>query len=471
MVPKVKDSHARFLSFHAISFVWTTNTLLQILPEFGHLPKATLPILFPTYVKLINSHSNSILRASFGTRGETMFEGNPSQWTPDFFDKMRQTGDAYADKVIEDVFRNHDLETVNRLLESLTENDQPVSSELPPEVVEFFENTGALPEWTDPEKIDIGQKLFVEYSLIAFSALGTGSLPECYSGAIGARVLGITGQLEDHVDRRILETIIMVIDVMSPGGLEPEGKGIRASQKVRLMHAAIRYLILAQDSSLIATMPTLADLLGTLKWDQSIYGCPINQETKGFTYLTFTYVILRCMHELDIKVAPERQEGFFHCWNVIGHIMGIEQTFFVNSMADAEKLWKLLKRRLEAPSTDGKSLTQALMNYMSCQIKNTWIGKFLPYRHIPKWLTREMVGRKTYRVLGLTWTIWDRLWLQVTMFCMFLLGFFEKENYGGIAYDHRVAKWIFEGFSNAEHKRLGDRPAFVIPDHLRVDRQ
>ena len=36
---------------------------------------------------------------------------------------------------------------------------------------------------------------------------------------------------------------IFVLHVMAPGGLEPEGQGIKAIQKVRLMHSAIRHLV------------------------------------------------------------------------------------------------------------------------------------------------------------------------------------------------------------------------------------
>lgn len=395
-----------------------------------------------------------------------MFEGNPDKWTTEFLDKMRHTSDPYADKVIDDIFEHHEVETVNKVLVALINNDQELPEDLPPQVKEFFERTGKLPEWADHKQIEVGQNLFLEFSMIAFSVLGGGSLPECYSGAIGARVLGITGQLEHHVDRRILETIIMVIDVMSPGGLEHNGKGIRASQKVRLMHAAIRHLITAESAAANGPVKSFADVLHRIDWDDEIYGVPLNQETKGFTYLTFTYVILRSLEELDIKVAPERQKAFFHCWNIICHIMGVDHRFFVTNMEHAKQLWQLIQPRLCEKSEDGQRLTQALLDFMTRQINNTFFGRLLPSRHIPRWLVREFVSKKTFRVLGIKWSWLDQIGLWITMALMFFFGLFDRKTYGGKAYDHRIATWIFKGFSAVEHKRIGNRPPFRIPDHL-----
>ena len=87
--------------------------------------------------------------------------------------------------------------------------------------------------------------MFLRYGLTSFGILACASLPECYVLRDVAAVLGTTQRLDAHARRRIFETAMMVLAVMAEGGLAPGGGGIRVVQKVRLMHAAVRYLILS----------------------------------------------------------------------------------------------------------------------------------------------------------------------------------------------------------------------------------
>lgn len=399
-----------------------------------------------------------------------MFEQNPSKWTPEFFDRMRQMGDPYADKVIASVYAESQLPAVNKLLASLIRNDQPVSEELPEKVRQFFEETAVLPPWADKDLIRIGEGLFAEYSLIAFSILGCASLPECYSGAIGAKVLNLTGQLEDHINRRIVETFFMVVYALTKGGLGPKGQGIRTTQKVRMMHASIRHLIMSEETVPATTSRffSFAVLLCNTRWNTKTHGYPINQETMGLTYLTFSYVILRSLNKLGVTIEKERENAYFHTWNVIGHILGVDETFFCNNMQDAETLWNLILPRLQQASPEGTRLTDVLMRYMGDQIKqSSFMGKVMPYRHIPKWLTRELVGEETADLLGIQWGFGDKVGMWLTAACIHALGITEKDIYGGLKFGHKVAEWVFRKLAKAEHTRIGDRPSFVIPDQLR----
>lgn len=403
-----------------------------------------------------------------------MFEDNPGKWTNEFFDEMRSIGEAYGDQVVDAIFEDGDVAKVNAVLNSLIKNDQLVPEDLPQVVHDYFENTAILPDWADMDLINQGEELFVNYSLMAFSILGCASLPVCYSGAIGAKVLGITGELEDHVNRRVIETFFMVVYVMSEGGLAKGGRGIRAAQKVRLMHAAIRHLILTDfthptiaESPLANMASTLADVLGLQTWNLKKDGYPINQETMGFTYLTFSYVILRSMQIMKIKLSKAEKDAYFHCWNVVGHIMGVDERFYCNNMEDAEKLWNLVYPRLRASSPEGIELTRVLMNYMGEQIKSSApFGSILPYKQIPRWLTRELVGRETAKIIGIRWHLGDFLGMAVTYVIMFFLGWFESKTYSGKAFGHRVAEWVFRKLIKAEFERIGERPEFEIPDHL-----
>src|SRR5262245_58016105 len=168
------------------------------------------------------------------------------RWTDEFLEAMRKVGDPLADDTVAEVFRAGAVEAVNSLLSALVRNDQIPPSGLPAKGYEFLEATSGLPQ-LDAAKVERGEKLFMSHGNLALAILLCASLPECYVQKRGVKVLWLTQRLQEHVFRRLLETAQMVLAVMSRGGLSGDGRGIRAAQKVRLMHAAMRHLILAQN--------------------------------------------------------------------------------------------------------------------------------------------------------------------------------------------------------------------------------
>src|SRR5436190_800161 len=82
--------------------------------------------------------------------------------------------------------------------------------------------------------------------------------------AKAVKVLHMTARLETDAQRRVIETAQLLVDVMASGGLSPSGAGKRSAQKVRLLHAAVRYLIGKSG-----------------QWDPAL-GVPINQEDLAF---------------------------------------------------------------------------------------------------------------------------------------------------------------------------------------------
>ena len=130
-----------------------------------------------------------------------------------------------------------------------------------------------MPDWHDLDKIKAGQKLFSHYSPEIIVILFCKSLPECYCAEHAARVLDSTNLMTKFVQRRIVKTAQFVLDVMAPGGLDPdnaEARGLRSAQKVRLLHASIRHLLLQEG------------------WDTATCGKPINQEDLTGTLLSFS---------------------------------------------------------------------------------------------------------------------------------------------------------------------------------------
>lgn len=309
-----------------------------------------------------------------------------------FLDTMRLQQDAPADALATAIFTAPDAKAVGEQIRTLIQqrtfydaNGQP-SPQLPQAVREYLSATNALPPWADRAKVTTGEQLFILYGMSSIIVLSCASLPECYVMRKGVRVLTGTGYLTADSKRRVVETAQLVMDVMSPGGLMPEsgvGKGILSAQKVRLMHATIRYMI--------------SNGRTQLKWDDS-WGKPVCQEDLAYTLMTFSYVGVRSMKILGIRLTPEQEDAYIHCWNVIGHIMGILPGLLPANMSEARQLFDVIKARQTGPNDDGRQLMTGLLDGLLVPT----MSKILPLggKHIPAILVRKLIGQETADDLG-----------------------------------------------------------------------
>ncbi|OBA73065.1 hypothetical protein A5641_06755 [Mycobacterium sp. 1554424.7] len=263
---------------------------------------------------------------------------------------MRDVGDELADKVVKDVFDGPDgVNKVNGIMRTLVRNDQPAPKDLPKELRGYLTTSLSLPEWADAAKIKKGQEVFEEYGLFITLCLFCASLPSAYADAKAVKVLYLTAQLDTDARRRVLETGQFLIDVCTVGGLDPNGKGLRAIQHVRLMHAAVRHLI--QDRA--GKHPGV--------WNYDSWGVPINQEDMAATILSFWYVVGEPMSRLGVKLEDDEIDAYLHLWNVIGHLMGVVKELRPRDAADANALLEAIKRRRFMASPEGQHMTRALL--------------------------------------------------------------------------------------------------------------
>jgi hypothetical protein len=270
----------------------------------------------------------------------------PRRWTHAFMDEMRTKGDPLADSVIETLFTEGQVDSVNHLMRTLVENDALPSSRLPPCMREYLARTQADVSGLDPARLRQGQELFERFGPEVMMILGFYSLPAAYAARKGVQVLYRTGFLHKHPVRRIFETAQMVVDAMSEGGLEPDGRGVRTAQKVRLMHAAVRHMLRHDSRN---------------PWEARELGEPINQEDLAGTLMTFSYVVLEGMRMLHIQLTPEQQEAWLYCWAAVGRILGVEPRLVPASMAEARELTFLIRERQISPSREGVAMTASLV--------------------------------------------------------------------------------------------------------------
>jgi hypothetical protein len=286
--------------------------------------------------------------------------------------------------VVRQIFDEGDQAAVDDVFAKITRSDDPIPPGLPPKALAYFEDTAAMPAWADKERIATAQRMFTRDGLAVATALFTSSLPQAYAARNGARVLLGTTGMTMHVERRIFETAQFIFDVLDEGSFGAAGRGLRAAQKVRLLHATIRHLTLRQAG-----------------WDLA-WGVPINQEDLGGTLMTFSCVVLDSMRRMRAGFSPDEAEAFLHLWKVVGHYMGVDPRLLPRNVADGEALMEHIRATQWQASPEGAQLAAALVGMMA---------KFLPGRTLdglPIAMMRELAGDHCADLLGLPQAGWTR---------------------------------------------------------------
>jgi antitoxin component of MazEF toxin-antitoxin module len=220
--------------------------------------------------------------------------------------------------------------------------------------------------------------VFAEHGPEVLVLLCCYSLPSSYAARKGVQVLYRTAYLAKRPNRRLFETAQMIVEVMSPGGLGPRGRGLRSAQKVRLMHAAIRHLILTDTRQ---------------PWDTAALGVPINQEDLLGTLMTFSWIVLDGLARLGVRLAPADQQAYLEAWLVVGALMGIEPALLPKTVAEAQAVTALIERRQVAASPEGREMMAALLHMMQTNVPAA-------FQTVPACLIREFLPPDVAGFLG-----------------------------------------------------------------------
>ena len=305
-----------------------------------------------------------------------------------FLDAMRATIDPPADAVARTLIDQGAHRQVADLIKKreMWDADGEPSRLLPEDIRAYMKAASALPPWRDEGMINEAEQFFLLYGLASSTLLACASLPQCYVMKYGTEVLAYTKFLQVDPTRRIRETAQMVMDVMVPGGLQPGGRGVRATMKVRVMHAIVRHMIM-NDPRAVAN-PSDPAL-------RAKFGLPINQEDMVYTLMTFSYVVINGFATMGYDMTERQKEGYVHCWNVVGYLMGIREELLPARFADAAELFAAIQRRQHGESPAGVKLTKALIES---------VEDALPGEHhdpLIAALTRKLVGETTADALGI----------------------------------------------------------------------
>jgi hypothetical protein len=366
-------------------------------------------------------------------------------------------GDPPADQLIAELFDKHGHEGIRELMAELVATEWVGDSQGAQDAEAFIvsqrseaDAAGLTP---DPAAFDAtaraGQAVFAEHGLEIMMILGCYSLPAAYAAANGVHVLRQTDYLTKQPNRRLVETAQIIVDVMQPGGLHPEGIGTRSAEKTRLMHAAIRHLILHRPDH---------------DWDADSLGTPINQEDMAATLMTFCYIVIDGLDKMGVTTTPEEKESYLAAWREVGRIMGVVPELLPDTFLRAEQLTRAIQADQvlgeDVPPDDprwrnGREMTTPLLRTLN--------SKMLP--GVPGGLMRLFLPRHVADGLGVpNRPIND--WAVKTI--VRGLGWFDRRIYERFGRRSWLLQRASMRFMNMllTWQRGGDRQPFRIPDSL-----
>ncbi|GAB3253305.1 oxygenase MpaB family protein [Larkinella harenae] len=257
--------------------------------------------------------------------------------------EYRQRGDVPADTVITSVAAHGGHAGLRSLMSWLSDPVHLAATGQHPTVQEFMQLQAPIPPWANGRQMETAMRFFQKNGAIIGLILGCYSLPYCYAGADGARVLWLSQRIHNDTQKRLEETGEWLFGVMKQRNWET-GKAVLHTLKTRLLHAAVRWFTLQSG-----------------QWDRT-WGYPINQEDMAATNLAFSYIVIRGLRKTGVAMTAEEEEAYLHQINVTGYLLGVAEELLPHNRREAYHLDRAVAHRQFRDSEQGKGLTRSLLN-------------------------------------------------------------------------------------------------------------
>jgi hypothetical protein len=256
----------------------------------------------------------------------------------------------------------------------------------PASLKSLVENARFVPPWLDWSRLERANDVFLRPGLLGGLTLGLCSLVHGYAAPAGNKPLAFSGRLKERADRRLAETGRFITAVTASNGLRPGALGWRLVLHVRLMHAAVRRLVLQSG-----------------RWSNADWSHPINQHDMLATILLFSSVFVDGIRRLGVHVTPQEADDYQHLFRWVGELIGVEAALLPTTYAEAKRLADFIHLTQGPPDEDSRALVAAL-------IEGPLRGAKTPRARqraerqvaITRGLCRSLIGDELADALGLT---------------------------------------------------------------------
>jgi ER-bound oxygenase mpaB/B'/Rubber oxygenase, catalytic domain len=269
---------------------------------------------------------------------------------------MRTLGDPAADACMGLFFEKYGYAKTAPLLAYLGDIEGNKSHEDFSEIVDFLAANKTVE--LNKKEISRATDFYKKHQNAIGLLLACYSLPYCYLGENGARVLGFSTRMETDTHNRLKETGLFLKTVLKYDNWMT-GLAQTSILKIRLLHAMWRYKLSHSD-----------------KWDMA-WGLPINQEDMIGTNLSFSLLIIRGLKKMGINISTTEETAYMSLWNDIGHLMGINSIVDCSTFKLANVYDKSIAQAQFKESDIGKSLTKSLFETMEGLTNNKLVHSYL----------------------------------------------------------------------------------------------
>ncbi len=371
-----------------------------------------------------------------------------------FLDEIRRHVDDEADSCVHRLFAENGAAGSAALFRHATSNDDELPEGAPAALVDFFNTTRSLPPDADPARLARGEFVWMKHAFPAALVLLAKSLPEGYAAPSFGHILSLSGDLERHPYRRLLGVLQMVVNVSSPGGFAPKGKAITTAQKMRLMHAGIRSLVLRR----------LKPPFDTVK-----YGPPVNLEDMLATIMGFSYLVIEGFRILGVGLRPDEEEDLYYLWRVYAQLVGIHPPgrpdcgeWVPANVAEAAEFYAAFKRRhYVGPEKNPKGVALAWANLRMLQdmIPRAW--RLVGLGVVPRIYMQDLIGEEGCARVKIPPVLGHKL-LKSVLLTLVRLSHRAIDDVPARV-DETVSRLLFQGLINRSWK---GEVTFLIPDTL-----
>lgn len=293
--------------------------------------------------------------------------------------KYRTIGDGDADETIRKLVEIEGVTFLRQLMPFLSDFQNTNFLNQPAILQDFLANNASYPSFYDKKMLIRATDFYRENQQNIGLILGLYSLPYCYLGADGAKVLYFSERIRNDTYKRLLETGNFLKAVMNYDHWS-EQRIFAICLKVRLLHAAIRYFTLHSN-----------------RWNMA-WGYPINQEDMLGTNLAFSLIVLRGMEKLSYPVDHSYETAYLNTWNVIGFLLGVKAEILPKNYLEAVKVDRQIANRQFRQSTESQELMSSLLHVIRGFAPNSLTADLLQEQ------SRMLLGEKYAKMLGITET-------------------------------------------------------------------
>lgn len=265
-----------------------------------------------------------------------------TQLTDKEMSRWRSLGDPPADEVIAEIVEKEGMHYVRALMAYLSDFKHFEFRNQNEYFAKFYDQQARTPQGYNKKEVIRATELYFQNQQTIGMILGCFSLPYCYLGEDGARVLWMSERIGNDTYNRLVETGHFLRKVMNYDHWQNE-QLFDIVFKVRMLHAIIRYFTLHSG-----------------KWNMA-WGMPINQEDMAGTNLAFSLIVVRGLRKMGNPIDEYSERAYLATWSFVGELLGIVPELLADNIKTAVRLDKIIAQRQFRSSEAGHHLTDSLM--------------------------------------------------------------------------------------------------------------